>query len=113
MTDRPKRIQRRRTKGWRMPPGTVAVSRPSKWGNPYIVGTKMVKLDGVNPNAPRDPLSAQEAVDLYRETWPYRAGRLDVSELRGKDLACWCPLLDENGNRFPCHADILLEISNA
>lgn len=29
------------------------------------------------------------------------------TELRGKDLACWCPL-DK-----PCHADVLLEIANA
>ncbi|EUA64977.1 hypothetical protein I542_5155 [Mycobacteroides abscessus 1948] len=28
-------------------------------------------------------------------------------ELRGHDLACWCPL-DQ-----PCHADVLLEIANA
>lgn len=27
------------------------------------------------------------------------------AELRGKDLACWCPL-DQ-----PCHADVLLEIA--
>jgi len=26
--------------------------------------------------------------------------------LRGKDLACWCPL-DQ-----PCHADVLLELAN-
>ena len=31
----------------------------------------------------------------------------DVAELRGKDLACWCPL-DE-----PCHADVLLELANS
>jgi hypothetical protein len=30
-----------------------------------------------------------------------------LPELRGRDLACWCPL-DE-----PCHADVLLEIVNA
>jgi len=29
------RIQRRRTKGWRMPEGAVYVGRPSRWGNPY------------------------------------------------------------------------------
>ncbi|MGO8055976.1 DUF4326 domain-containing protein, partial [Rhizobium leguminosarum] len=28
-------------------------------------------------------------------------------ELRGKNLACWCPL-DQ-----PCHADVLLEIANS
>jgi hypothetical protein len=28
------------------------------------------------------------------------------AELRGHDLACWCPL-DQ-----PCHADVLLELAN-
>lgn len=28
----PKRIQLRRTKGWRKPPGAVVVARPGKWG---------------------------------------------------------------------------------
>ncbi len=32
---------------------------------------------------------------------------LDFTELRGKDLACWCKP-DQ-----PCHADVLLEIANA
>jgi hypothetical protein len=36
-----------------------------------------------------------------------------IPELRGKDLACWCPLVDKDGNRFPCHADILLAIANS
>ncbi|WP_373862109.1 DUF4326 domain-containing protein [Nocardia farcinica] len=31
----------------------------------------------------------------------------------GRDLACWCPLEDEHGNRIPCHADVLLEIAHA
>lgn len=31
----PKRIQRQRTKGWRMPDGAVYVGRPTKWGNPF------------------------------------------------------------------------------
>jgi hypothetical protein len=30
-----------------------------------------------------------------------------LGEIRGKDLACWCPL-DQ-----PCHADVLLEIANS
>jgi len=38
-------------------------------------------------------------------------GRLNrdfyLGELRGHDLACWCPL-DQ-----PCHADVLLELANA
>ena len=35
----PKRIQRQRTKGWRMPEGAVYVGRPSRWGNPFRLGT--------------------------------------------------------------------------
>lgn len=33
----PKRIQRQRKKGWRMPEGAVYVGRPSKWGNPFKI----------------------------------------------------------------------------
>lgn len=32
------RIQLQRTKGWKLPPNTVVVARPSRWGNPYRVG---------------------------------------------------------------------------
>jgi hypothetical protein len=34
----PKRIHRRRTKGWRMPEGAVNVGRPGPWGNPFQHG---------------------------------------------------------------------------
>ena len=34
----PKRIQLKRTKGWRKPEGAVVVSRPSRWGNPFAIG---------------------------------------------------------------------------
>ena len=36
----PKRIQQRRTAGWRKPEGAVAVGRGTRWGNPYTVGGK-------------------------------------------------------------------------
>ena len=94
----PKRIQRKRTKGWKMPEGAVYVGRPTKWGNPYEI---------------TDEQSRAEVVDLYRKhwwkkngVWRFDASGLDVSELRGKDLMCWCPL-DQ-----PCHADVLLEMAN-
>lgn len=103
--DRPKRIQRKRTKGWRMPEGAVYVGRPTKWGNPWKVGVQ----DGTVNGKPATVLwTAVGAVAAYR-TWLNReieAGRLDVAELRGKDLACWCPL------DHACHADVLLEIAN-
>ena len=44
------------------------------------------------------------AVEAYRD-W-VASYPLDLAQLRGKDLACFCPL-DQ-----PCHADILLELAN-
>ena len=37
----PKRIQRQRTKGWRMPEGAIYVGRPSAYGNPWPVSGEM------------------------------------------------------------------------
>lgn len=37
MMSEPKRIQRRRVKGWRKPEGTISVCRPSKYGNPFKI----------------------------------------------------------------------------
>ena len=34
------------------------------------------------------------------------------SELRGHDLMCWCPLTYPDGRRYPCHADVWLEVAN-
>ena len=102
----PRRIQRRRTKGWKMPPNTVYVSRSTIYGNPFA-------------GQPVD------AVAFYTEWWNKRGlingtpifddamgllmGAMFQTEphpLRGKNLACWCTL-DQ-----PCHADVLLEIAN-
>lgn len=100
--NKPKRIQRKRTKGWRMPPNTVNVTRPSKYGNPFVVGR-----DG----------TAAECKEKYRKLietniWS-TPNRLDIQkDLRGKNLTCWCPLYDKNGLRVPCHADILLSLAN-
>lgn len=102
----PKRVQLRRTKGWRMPPNTVKVSRPTKWGNPFRVGDVVhrgPRYSGRNEIV-RD---ATHACQLYKR-WLFTQERSEnlIPELRGKNLACWCPL-DQ-----PCHADILLEIAN-
>lgn len=96
----PERIQLSRRKGWRLPPDTVVVARgPGRpWGNPYQAGK-----DGEGDRA--------YLVRLYRaymerpEQAPLRARAR--AELRGRNLACWCPLDGE-----PCHADVLLEIAN-
>jgi hypothetical protein len=98
----PIRVQRRRIKGWKMPPNTVSVCRPGKWGNPFVVG-KAYETVAAGTFICQD---AEEAVRLYRPIAWCQAD-LIVSELRGKNLACFCRL-DQ-----PCHADVLLKIANS
>lgn len=108
----PLRIQRKRTKGWRMPPDTVSVTRPGKWGNPF-----RVDRDG----------DAATCVKKYKAkigsnfwTWPTK---YDIKrELQGKNLACFCKLCDKHkdgkplnvrcSDCGPCHADVLGELAN-
>jgi len=89
----PKRIQRKRTKGWKMPENTVYVGRPSKWGNPYPVES--------------DRSNEYFVLARYRDhlRFAFMLTKV-VVELRGKNLACWCPI------DRPCHADVLLELAN-
>lgn len=119
----PVRVQLSRKKGWRMPENTVRVARPGRWGNPfappYVWPALAVELFrdimtwGFNPSK----LSHLSDGDFHlvhaaKEAWSKRLGwgvehaRAAKSELRGKNLACWCPL-DQ-----PCHADVLLELAN-
>jgi len=91
-----------------MPPNTIKVDRSTKWGNPFVVGQDgtaercvaqfRALLAGGVPAA-RPELAAK--LDAYR-----RMLATDLPALRGRNLACWCPL---DG---PCHADALLEAAN-
>ncbi|NUO35598.1 MAG: DUF4326 domain-containing protein [Dermatophilaceae bacterium] len=136
---RPKRIQRKRTKGWRMPASAIYVGRPTVFGNPFCavkseccgywdvrddngvtylvdhsyVHQAEVRADQRTWTTQRE--AARQAVLLYHDELTYWVGgrmewdrsfREAVETLRGKDLACWCPL-DQ-----PCHADVLLEVAN-
>jgi hypothetical protein len=85
-----KRVQRKRTKGWRMPPNTVYVGRGSLWGNPFTVAEH----------------GRLGAIAKYREMLAGRGHLKLTRDLAGKNLACWCRE-DE-----PCHADVLLEFAN-
>ena len=101
----PQRIQRKRTKGWRMPDGAAYVGRPTKWGNPFVVGDRVTMKPwcwSVEIVSDRE-----HAVGLFREyaevtVWIQAL----IGDLRGKDLACWCAV------GSPCHADVLLELAN-
>lgn len=112
--EQPARIQRKRVKGWRMPENTISVTRPGKWGNPFKAvsedGWWWVKDDHGNYWDARhsDKYSAAlVAVRLYRSWLEGKIGikELDITELKGKNLACFC------AEKEPCHADILLEIA--
>jgi hypothetical protein len=126
MTASPKRIQRQRTTGWRMPEGAVYVGRGSAWGNPFAVWQ-----DRGLPGAPwyvthlacHTPVADKAAgvrlavalfrdwiAETRRQSWhdAQRPDPVDILKaLRGRDLACWC------APGAPCHADVLLEIANA
>jgi hypothetical protein len=73
-----------------MPPNTVYVGRPSKWGNPFKQGP-----DG---NIDTVLFRYKQWLEGELEDRPHL-----LDELKGKDLACWCPL-DK-----PCHADVILK----
>jgi hypothetical protein len=138
----PERIQRHRTRGWRMPEGAIYVGRPTMFGNPAIVerhrGRWAVWAGDVGPMVAcvdTQPEARAEAVEFFRLwlaspdgvidrrdaigidaaveprlSWAYAVNHEDLRarlpDLRGRDLACWCPL-DQ-----PCHADVLLEVAN-
>lgn len=89
----PVRIQRKRTRGWRMPEGAISCTRPGRWGNPFKC----------------PPMSREAAVRTHRN-WVLENPEfvaLIKKELSGFDLACFCGL-DQL-----CHVDTLLEIANA
>ena len=44
----PVRVQRKRTKGWRMPENTVYVGRGSRWGNPFKMGDAQLRFPRVD-----------------------------------------------------------------
>ena len=103
----PERIQLRRTKGWRLPPNTVVVARPTKWGNPYN-WQEGVEIGG-------EAWAKGAAVDLFKELItrpakddPRKPPTVEEvrEQLRGKNLACWCKPNE------PCHADVLLRLAN-
>jgi hypothetical protein len=119
---KPRRIQRKRTAGWRLPEGAVYVGRPGKWGNPFKLGEPVerdsdlwpyvlsifpgadnpvfhgARFNSIRICRPEDVVEAH-----FRWFLEQPALMLTVAEeLGGRDLACWCAPGE------PCHADTLL-----
>ena len=131
MSSRPCRIQLRRTRGWRMPPNTVKVTRGPgmRWGNPWVVGYSFVHTNADAVRLFRGAVIGIRFADgsfakpqAHPESLIGRIISDAPKELRGKNLACWCRLCDAHkdgkplGEKChdcdPCHADVLLEIAN-
>lgn len=98
----PKRIQRKRERGWRMPPKTLYMGRVggkySIWANEWRV----------LPTRSREKAVELHMADLraWRERRPAEFENL-LKLLRGYDyLACWCSL------DVPCHVDNWLYFLN-
>jgi hypothetical protein len=69
----------------------VYIGRPSKWGNQFEIGK-----DGTRT----------EVIKKYKE-WLLNNKELmlQLHELKGKILGCWCA-------PQPCHGDVLAELAN-
>lgn len=94
------RIQRKRSKGWRMPPNTISVTRPGKFGNPLSTASEFAAALDVftaYPNVER----LHSLTDDQNRRMRWIASHL--GDLRGHDLACWCSV------EKPCHAQVLLD----
>lgn len=96
---KPQRIQRKRSRGWKMPPNTVYVGRPGRWGNPFLGEDAAILFERAFLDLGAFQMTAPQRLHMRRIRDTYR-------DLRGKNLACWCKSGD------PCHADILLKIAN-
>ena len=98
----PRRIQLKRSRGWKMPPNAIKVDRTTRWGNPFTIaecGSVAVAVANHGRWMRGEIPAPGGAAPPSREA--IRAG------LAGRDLACWCA---SNG---PCHAELLLAIANA
>ncbi len=123
------RIQRKRTRGFKMPIDSVYVGRGSKWGNPFKITGDMVYVDAGHRRKILDKWvlyydsgghTTRDVVKLFKDLvmdsnsheveseikerfkWMHD----NIKILEGKKLACWCSL------DSCCHADVLIELSN-
>ncbi|MBZ6250529.1 DUF4326 domain-containing protein [Streptomyces olivaceus] len=113
----PRRIQRRRTRGWTLAGaadlyrGGMIVDRSSRYGNPCKVSL-MQEMGYEDPHAAaaanyRTWLAGNRS-DAPTDEGDQQRERIlaGLERLRGKDLACPCPL------DRACHADYLLRLAN-
>jgi len=115
----PKRIQRKRIKGWRLPENAVSITRPGKFGNPFKKGQWFKRgFRGMTyarclSDEPRHREgftlieTDEEAIEWFRWYVTTTNNEKKLAALKGKDLACWC----KEGK--PCHGDVWIELANS
>ncbi len=69
----------------------IYIGRPSKWGNPFMMGGS----GGTR----------EEVIQKFRDYILSSPLRNDLHELRGRVLGCWCAPKS-------CHGDVLAELAN-
>lgn len=134
------RVQRQRTKGWRMPEGAVYVGRPTIFGNPWGIEDAIVRdippserqawcvakyrseLEHLGLMSDWGGLVSEERweeMSNLLDTLPSEVGPDGIGSIRplfryllrdATALVCWCPLVDADGRPVPCHADVLIEL---
>jgi hypothetical protein len=94
-----------------MPPNTVSVTRPGRYGNLWT--PEKYWEAGYRGSL---EVAIEHCVEAYRawlegrDHWAHGIPLPpvpDLAPLRGKNLACWC----KEGARW-CHADVLLDLAN-
>lgn len=135
----PQRVQRQRTRGWRMPEGAVYVGRPTVFGNPfqaykcdccgywdvrddnavtYLVNHEYVRRPEVRANpatwtTKRE--ASREAVRLYEDELTYWFGgrmKHDQPFREAVESLRGKTLSCWCPPDMPCHADVLLHLAN-
>jgi hypothetical protein len=98
-----KRIQRKRTKGWRLPDNAVCITRGTKWGNPFKISDKVTRDVSISIFE-KCILNPTIALDLFgfKIYEHFKWISEHIHELKDKDLACFCKEGD------PCHGDVLI-----
>lgn len=125
----PERIQLKRTRGWRLPPGARSVARPTIYGNPFgledelargnplrpYLDAAVLEVTGVDPAADDVviPTLRVVAVAAHRLWLKDQPALIEQArrELRGCDIGCWCSL-PEAGQPDICHGFTWLCVAN-
>lgn len=105
-THTPIRIQRKRERGWRLPPNTICVTRPGPFSNPYKIGDRFPEHLSIYKWYGTGEITRDNCLLAFAS---YAEDRLLkepewLDPLLESDIACWCKV-DE-----PCHGDIILEL---